>query len=623
MMMKTSVQHMCEDLDQLLKDICDFLSNQINDDHLTESQRLFANRLVQRSKQQLTQISTVSMALSTDDDSSYVDMNKQSATIEIEEPTYEDGQDSEYTPVVCEEITTTKIVCPYKDLPAKDIDEVSEKSGPLERKSRFLLFNNQKKYFAAMKGNWLLLYCTRTAVKAVDSLNLSNFLAKPTEGMRTKTFELVCTTSQKTFYFVAQTPKDMVQWVACINKKTGPKEEVTYINQVETREDEEEENVYEPLKTNDQPAKDTLKHKMKPLPPLPKTSGNTYILRHDKPNHSPTELIERDHTFIEDDDQEEIYDVIEDIKAKELKNVKEARRPMPPAPPPIRTPTNQIRVEALVSKHDVPDDDEEQVYDVLEEPPPSKPDDRHFKRLPDPEPEEEYDDVVAKDELETSRLENYIKVKKPLPPIIPSLTDQSRSDSLISNSSDFSDDDEERIYDVLEQPPPKQPTGRLTRRPPDPEPEEEYCNLSSVHQYKHQDIEPEEEYSNLVAIQNSVNRRYSLNIGINKSQGTKKVEEKPSNYPPRTPITDKVASLPRPALKPKPISQPKIEVQNVNNDDEEEEYDCVVSQPNTTLGKNKTKPISNAMFELRNRQNEILRKEPPAITPKPLKPFRK
>lgn len=58
-------------------DICDFLTTQVNDEHFSENQRLFARNLVQRSKTQLTQISEVSLALSTDADE-YVDMNKPS-----------------------------------------------------------------------------------------------------------------------------------------------------------------------------------------------------------------------------------------------------------------------------------------------------------------------------------------------------------------------------------------------------------------------------------------------------------------------------------------------------------------------------------------------------------------
>ncbi|GJQ80530.1 putative pleckstrin [Trypoxylus dichotomus] len=608
-MMKTNVQLMCEDLDQLLKDICDFLSNQINDDHLTESQRLLANKLVQRSKKQLTQISTVSMALSTDDDSSYVDMNKQSVQAEIEEPTYEEGENNEYTPVVCPEVPQTEeTVCPYKDLPAKDVDERSEKSGPLERKSRFLLFNNQKRYYAVVKGNWLLLYCARTSPKPADNLNLSYLLARPVEGMRTKAFELVCISSQKTFQFVAQTPKDMAQWVACINKRTGTKEEITYMNQVEDQ-DEEEENVYEPLKITEEPAINTLKKKMgKPLPPLPKTTENTYILRHPKSDPSSPEIMEsydavcqREDQTIENEEQEEIYDVIEDIRAKQPGNVKE-RKSIPPTPPPIRTPLKQIQVKADVSNSDFSDDDTEQVYDVLEQPLPSKPVNR---RPPDPEPEQEYD------------------IRKPLPPTpspITSLKEQMRTVSILSNSTDFSDDDEERIYDILEQPAPKQPN-QTTKRPPDPEPEEVYCNLA-VHEYKQQDSEPEEEYSNLVSVQNIINKRFSPNPNTNKNQENKEVEENRTNSLSRVAVIDKKPPLLRPALKPKPNIQPKNDTQNTSIDDEEDlEYDCVVSQPNTTLNKNnKTKPVSSLKADLQSKLDERL-KRGPAVTPKPLKPF--
>lgn len=62
-------------------------------------------------------------------------------------------------------------------------------------------------------------------------------------------------TYKEKLQFVAQTPKDMLQWVACINKRTVTKIEQDILNGGEAVE---EENLYEPVKHNDEPDNDRL-----------------------------------------------------------------------------------------------------------------------------------------------------------------------------------------------------------------------------------------------------------------------------------------------------------------------------------------------------------------------------
>lgn len=86
------------------------------------------------------------------------------------------------------------------ELSAKELDDNTEKLGPLDKKSKFFVFERQKRLFAAIKENWLLLYSTRTSPKPLESLNLAYLTAKPTEGAKTKTFVLICITTQETFH---------------------------------------------------------------------------------------------------------------------------------------------------------------------------------------------------------------------------------------------------------------------------------------------------------------------------------------------------------------------------------------------------------------------------------------
>lgn len=83
-------------------------------------------------------------------------------------------------------------------LPAIELEKC-EKFGNLDRKGKFLFIGHQKRLFAGIKEHWLLLYGTKKDSKPLDNVNLSFFIAKPQEGARSKTFELTCTKSLKTF----------------------------------------------------------------------------------------------------------------------------------------------------------------------------------------------------------------------------------------------------------------------------------------------------------------------------------------------------------------------------------------------------------------------------------------
>lgn len=284
------------------------------------------------------------------------------------------------------------------------------------------------------------------------------------------------------------------------------------------------------------------------------------------------------------------------------------------------------------------------------------------------EDDEIYDDIVNV----MAEKEQQVKlIDKPLPATPPShskLSELIQRESTFTNS--FSEDDEDPIYDRLEQPPPPQFTSRLTKRPADPAPEEEYCNL--ITKGNAELSEPEEEYCNLVSLQNSRNRNISKpnivtkpeieepeeqysnvpsNISVKEKQvfvpksaitkvsppklGTftkqeiEEPEEEYSNLIPNVAILSRKGSQTRPPLKPKPpIYQTRIEDKAIVDEEEEEcEYDCIV-RPSNSLS-NKTSQTSNKAISpniragLSNNHGENANKEPPALKPKPKVPWRR
>lgn len=88
------------------------------------------------------------------------------------------------------------------DTPAQEIPK-SSKQGFLDRKGKFFFIEHQKKVFACIYDNWMLIYGSEKDQKPTDIFNLKQFKAKEIESLKKPIFELICTQEPAKNYIVS------------------------------------------------------------------------------------------------------------------------------------------------------------------------------------------------------------------------------------------------------------------------------------------------------------------------------------------------------------------------------------------------------------------------------------
>ncbi|KAJ3639514.1 hypothetical protein Zmor_002871 [Zophobas morio] len=204
--MAVEVDELYSNLNKLLDDICKFLTDGTNYEKLSPYARKQADELISRSKKQLQEIAKV--AVNNEYDGAYVDMERKSV---------------EEAPVITPPPVAEPQPNPYANLPAKDLSQ-DLKYGPLCWKYRIILkFDKNKRVYAGLHDNWFLIYSSEKDLKPIQTFDLRFHKAQSIICKQNKTptqdFELVNTTAEgKSYYFVARTHKDMLQWVSHINR---------------------------------------------------------------------------------------------------------------------------------------------------------------------------------------------------------------------------------------------------------------------------------------------------------------------------------------------------------------------------------------------------------------------
>jgi hypothetical protein len=214
--MAVEVDELYTNLNQLLEDICKFLTDKSTYEKLSPLARRQADALISRSKQQLQEIEKVS----TDCNVAYVDMEKRPEE-------NEDDKNNIYSSVNETTVTPSPFVepesNPYMNLPAKEMSQ-ELKCGVLSWKCRIILrFEKIRRIYAGVHDNWLLVYSTPKDCKPMHTFNLKFHKAETVISKQTKKptydFELISTSGDgKSYYFLAMTFKDLLQWTTQINK---------------------------------------------------------------------------------------------------------------------------------------------------------------------------------------------------------------------------------------------------------------------------------------------------------------------------------------------------------------------------------------------------------------------
>ncbi|XP_044256644.1 uncharacterized protein LOC123006309 isoform X2 [Tribolium madens] len=218
--MAVTVEDLCSNLNKLLSDICKFLSDDVNYEKLSPYARKQADELITRSKEQLLSITRVSL----DNNGAYVDMEMRPNT-EINEDDTNDiyAAVDESTIARCVTPVVEVSINPYANLPAKEVSQ-EIKYGYLTWRYKIILkFEKNRRVYAALHDNWLLLYSSVKDPKPFQTFNLKIHKAQivPTKQNKNlpQDFELICTLGEeKTYYFVTSTYKDVLQWISHINK---------------------------------------------------------------------------------------------------------------------------------------------------------------------------------------------------------------------------------------------------------------------------------------------------------------------------------------------------------------------------------------------------------------------
>ncbi|XP_017771505.1 PREDICTED: src kinase-associated phosphoprotein 2-A-like [Nicrophorus vespilloides] len=211
--MKNNIISIYSDLNELLNDICNFLSEEVEQGKLSGNTSEVAKKLIQRSKVQLQEISKVS---NVDNESNrYVDMQRK-ASMEYLVPTKLETQElySDIDGSVGTECMEE--ICPYLKLPFSEISYM-EKSGYLWRREKIFFIEHCKKLYVALMDNWMLIYNSQKDSRPTEAHNLRFYSATQLEKKECN-FEMIPTNKEyKSQMFTATTKKDTVQWVVEIN----------------------------------------------------------------------------------------------------------------------------------------------------------------------------------------------------------------------------------------------------------------------------------------------------------------------------------------------------------------------------------------------------------------------
>ncbi|XP_050313923.1 uncharacterized protein LOC126748612 [Anthonomus grandis grandis] len=236
------------EIEQLLKDISDYLEKKSQNEKLSAEEQEYAKKLIDRSKKQLEKIDEYKNS-----NNEYFEVNEvQKAEKDSYVPMYPLGAKRKEKKIVNDclpqspppplpaksigkrktESPSPEPVCPYKELPAKQTS-TGIKSGHLvtQRKILKILFN--QKMFGVIHDFWLLIYISEKDWKPFYTIDLRYYKATVEEGdsneqegeesakhfgKMTSSFKVLHTDLQgKKYEFVAKTEKDMRQWIAKIN----------------------------------------------------------------------------------------------------------------------------------------------------------------------------------------------------------------------------------------------------------------------------------------------------------------------------------------------------------------------------------------------------------------------
>jgi hypothetical protein len=198
--MAVEVDELYTNLNQLLEDICKFLTDKSTYEKLSPLARRQADALISRSKQQLQEIEKVS----TDCNVAYVDMEKRPEE-------NEDDKNNIYSSVNETTVTPSPFVepesNPYMNLPAKEMSQ-DLKCGVLSWKCRIILrFEKIRRIYAGVHDNWLLVYSTPKDCKPMHTFNLKFHKAETVISKQTKKptydFELISTSGDGKSYYVS------------------------------------------------------------------------------------------------------------------------------------------------------------------------------------------------------------------------------------------------------------------------------------------------------------------------------------------------------------------------------------------------------------------------------------
>ncbi|RZC00583.1 uncharacterized protein BDFB_007152 [Asbolus verrucosus] len=292
--MAVGVEELYCNLNKLLDDICKFLGDEANYEKLSPNSRKQADELINRSKFQLQEIAKVAID-SNGYDGAYVDMERKSAEDN------DDDKNNIYSSVDETTISNPPVIQqtqnPYSNLPAKELLQ-DIKYGSLSWRCKIILkFEKLRRIYAGVHNNWLLIYSSEKDCKPLQTFNLKFHRAQTVSSKQGKTllqdFELICTLGEKkSYYFIALTHKDMLQWIAHINKcydllnkshePSLSEEEVseTYdmigeVNSPENSADDEEETIYHDIEIFTSPHEITNVNKPPDLPARRSVKPNT------------------------------------------------------------------------------------------------------------------------------------------------------------------------------------------------------------------------------------------------------------------------------------------------------------------------------------------------------------
>ncbi|KAK9889315.1 hypothetical protein WA026_004595 [Henosepilachna vigintioctopunctata] len=317
-------------LNELLNDICKFLDNEVNKEVLSPEARKQANLLINRSKKQITILESECKT------GGYLPMDRK-ISAPNEPPPISDNVLSTSKSVLSLEISDRYFFA--SDLPARNLPP-DGKNGTLSWKIKiFFGFERMQKIYAGIFENYLLVYRCDKDLKPIHIYNLLNHKASPLSDNDDEIrFLLLNNKTEFIYQFMAQTNKDMVQWVTRINKCHQKGGTFIGVNKIEPIRDsegeasahseEEEEAEYDIILNGNQQA--TIN--------------------------------------IEPPEEEQVY---EDLEARYMPSLQPQMEAKPPIPiPPIpnrmqRTPLPPLPVEERSSFSD----DEDAVYDVLSGPP--------------------------------------------------------------------------------------------------------------------------------------------------------------------------------------------------------------------------------------------------------------